>query len=219
MLEFVRTIVNKKMEKQDFNEQEELIRILRDHNLGVDLNKPVVLYDNNPKWGDAFLEIEDRISHRLKKIGIQNTKHKKKFKVHHIGSTAIPAIKSKNLLDYSVFIDMKTWGNSFTNINRALKHFGQAPSGLQDEEQILYSKYNLGNKYSNHITKAIIFTKFMNENPEKAKLYEKIKVYGSDNRMDYWEYTALKKSFIENVHKKAEKYYSEEYINNEILAL
>ena len=51
---------------------------------------PIILVSHNDKWKQWYNEEEIRLSKLLKGIPIR---------IYHIGSTAIPSIKSKNIID------------------------------------------------------------------------------------------------------------------------
>lgn len=169
---------------------------------------PISLTDHKSIWKDNYLEMERRIREELSNFNI--------IRISHIGSTAIKDIMAKdivdillevsskeNLEDISHAIEKMGFIKMSSSNNRYSFNYGYTEDGFADKVYHLHLRYEGDND-------ELYFRDYMNDNPECAKEYEKLK-------LSIWKkyefnrdgYTNAKTEFI----KKYTEIAKEKYIN------
>ena len=144
---------------------------------------PIILVSHNDKWKQWYNEEEIRLSKLLKGIPIR---------IYHIGSTAIPSIKSKNIID----ILNVEWELRWKEDNKAFLVKGYGDNGFQDKV------YHLHVRKKGDIEE-VKFRDILIENPKIAKQYEKLKLcLELTYKYDREGYTEGKTEFINNITKE-----------------
>lgn len=166
--------------------------------LGVG-NKCVTLAESNARWNEAY---------RLEEAGIRRALGDLALDIQHIGSTSIPSIKAKPIIDIAVgvrrFEDglaciplMEKIGYDYagTDIVPDDHIFGRGVKGETRTHLVHIVEYN-----SPNWNQWILFRDKLRANPDLALAYEMLKIdlagKYADNRAAY---TASKKDFIEKV--------------------
>ena len=134
--------------------------------------------------------------------------------IQHVGSTAIPTIKAKPIIDIAVSV------NTFDDVlkhNSILESNGFYHRPSKEENQLLFScgSYydNIGDLQTHFIhfvlnnsmewINYINFRDYLINNPDIAKEYESLKILLCESAKDRAEYTAAKHDFITFTLRKA----------------
>ena len=160
---------------------------------------PIILVSHNDKWIQWYNEEEIRLSKLLKGIPIR---------IYHIGSTAIPNIYSKDIIDiileinesndFDSIIDILNieWELRWKEDNRAFLVKGYGEDGFQTKV------YHLHIRRKGDIEE-VKFRDILIENPKIAKQYEKLKLYLElTYKYDREGYTAGKTKLIKDIIKE-----------------
>ena len=171
---------------------------------------PIFLVEHNKNWKRYFNEIEKQIKELLSDHRVE--------RISHIGSTAIPNIWAKNIIDVLVEIsesaNMKKVGyvleqNGFlimaTNTDRISLNKGYTEEGFANQVYHIHLRYIGDND-------ELYFRDYLSENPQIAKEYEALK-------LELWKryehnrdaYTDAKTDFIRKYTEKARKKYGDRY--------
>lgn len=138
--------------------------------------------------------------------------------MEHVGSTAIPGICAKPIVDIAVAVgDLQ----DMLKHNEALEEQGFYYRGQDHEGQLLYVCGDLEKDIRTHHIHVVLtesqawknyrnFRDYMNSHPEEAKAYAQLKQdlaakYAEDRKA----YTAGKQEFIDDVLRKAEEWRKE----------
>lgn len=140
--------------------------------------KDLEIIDYNPQWENQFLELE---SLYLKALG------NKILKVEHVGSTSIPGLKSKPIIDIDIVIKdsdilEKVVIKEIENLG--YEHLGDLGiSGreafkLNEATREIYPKHNLYvcRKGSIGLKNHLLFRDYLIDNPEKVEEYGNLKL-------------------------------------------
>lgn len=170
----------------------------------------VKLLPHNKKWKSLF--------EKEKKL-LQRTFGKTIISIEHIGSTAIPGIPAKPIIDMNVAVeslevarDMK---EKFEKLRYKYRPFkpGHTKEDLKDQE--LYVKGPEAKRThhahvtvygSNYWNNDLIFRNYLRKNPTRAKQYARLKkVLASKHAGDRGTYTKSKAKFILETIKMAQR--------------
>lgn len=135
------------------------------------------------------------------------------FQIEHIGSTSIPGLSAKPIIDILVVLE------NFNEFEKVKDYFKDEPYSIKEDspsDEILVRK-RMGTNITTHLihimevntkrcTNTILFKNYLINHPETLKEYEKLKKdlakkYADNRKM----YTASKNDFIQEVLKAAEK--------------
>ncbi|MGB2782423.1 MAG: GrpB family protein [Atribacterota bacterium] len=159
----------------------------------------VVSYNSN--WKGMYKEESEKIKNILSDIIID---------IHHIGSTAIPEIKAKPVIDILVEVkDIET----VDRYNNKIEEFGYEVMGEYGIPKRRFFKKG-GNKRTHHIhifqtgneeiERHINFKEYLIAHPDKGREYSKLKEELINKySYDIESYTQGKNDFIKEIDKKA----------------
>lgn len=164
----------------------------------------VRLEEYNEKWKEMFEEEKEKLINMFGDVALQ---------IEHIGSTSIPGLSAKPIIDILVVLE------SFNEFEKVKNYFKDEPYSIKEDspsDEILVRKRMKTNITTHliHIMEAnttrcnntILFKNYLINHPETLKEYEKLKKdlakKHADNRKMY---TASKNDFIQSVLKAAEK--------------
>jgi GrpB-like predicted nucleotidyltransferase (UPF0157 family) len=171
----------------------------------IGLKRGVVkLSKYNPKWKTLFEE-ESALIFSAAENFIAD--------IQHIGSTAIPEIVAKPIIDILAAI------NSLSNIAKiidplkALGFIYRGEQGIPDrhlfvkgEEDYRTHHLHVVEKEHSEWTKHILFRDYLRKHPQEAQKYSKLKqVLLKKYELDREKYTTGKSEFIEEIIKKAKE--------------
>jgi GrpB-like predicted nucleotidyltransferase (UPF0157 family) len=170
------------------------------------MKHPVVIVEYDPRWPAVYeekkAEILDVIGHKLKSI-------------EHIGSTAVPGLGGKPIVDMIAGVgNLAEADECVTLLQERLGYIDVTPQPDQTEwfycigdktkpEERNKIHLHLVKHRSGHWRKPILFRDFLRTHPDLANEYYELKKrlaekYGSDRE----GYTDAKDSFIESVLKR-----------------
>lgn len=167
----------------------------------------VELSNYDSKWQEEYRK-EEKI--------LKNVLKDKIIEIHHIGSTSIPGVKAKPIIDILIVI---TNLNAINEIEELLKDYNYTNRGKQGvEDRIFFAKGNEdARSHYIHFTEPnsdtyynqMYFKKYLIDNPEYIKKYNDLKEelankFANDRPM----YTKGKSEFIKNVIELARAKYS-----------
>lgn len=164
----------------------------------------VKLEEYNEEWKTMFNE---------EKINLMKTFGDKAIAIEHIGSTSVPGLSAKPIIDITVVI------KDFKEFDSLQEFFNKEPYSIKEDspkDEILVRK-RIGLDTTTHLihvmeenskrcTDTILFRNYLLKHPEIVKKYEDLKKklaekYADNRKM----YTASKNDFIQEVLKAAEK--------------
>ena len=155
----------------------------------------------SPNWKEEFLSESEKISNIMKNEIIN---------IYHIGSTAIPGIFAKPVIDILVEVKNINYIDNYNNEMERLGYIPRGEAGIEGRRYFLKGLY----KRTHHvhifetgnpeIKKHIDFRDYMVSHSEDAKRYEELKKeLARKFRFDSTSYVAGKDSFIKDIDKKA----------------
>ncbi len=165
----------------------------------------VMLFEHEKEWE---IEAENTIK-RLKDILGNSIAD-----IQHVGSTAIPSIKAKPIIDIAVAVYNF---NDILKLKNVLKENGFYHIPTNEENQLLFGCgdfYNGSGSLQTHFVHIVLngsmdwinyinFRNYLNSNPDIAKEYEALKLSLCETVKDRAEYTAGKHNFITFTLRKA----------------
>ena len=159
----------------------------------------VVSYNSN--WKKIYKEESEKIKNMLNDIIID---------IHHIGSTAIPGIKAKPVID--ILVEVKDI-EGVDQYNHKMKELGYEAMGEYGIPKRRFFRkgrikrthhvhiFQVGNK---EIERHINFKEYLIAHPDKAREYSKLKEKLANKYTYYVEnYTNGKSDFIKEIDRKA----------------
>ena len=135
---------------------------------------PIFLTEPKPQWAAIYAAAEARFKEVLAAYV--------PFRISHVGSTAIPGIWAKNIVDVMIElapgtdmeavaqeIEAQGFTRKFTEEGRIFLHLGYTEQGFADEVIHLHLRYRGDND-------ELYFRDYLLENPECAREYEALKM-------------------------------------------
>lgn len=170
---------------------------------GVERYK-VRLLPHNPAWDEEFLQVKEELSACWPE-NIQD--------IQHVGSTAIPAICAKPILDVAVKMKSIASLNTEALVQRGYSYCGPCNASgsyhlfvLRGEDGISLRHIHCYAPDEPEFGQVVGFRDYLNAHPETARQYEALKrtlsAQYADNRA---QYTAGKEAFILSVYKRMEE--------------
>lgn len=171
---------------------------------------PVFLVEHNDEWDSFYDDMEARLQQILSNCGIE--------RISHIGSTAIPGIWAKNIVDILIEIseesDMEDAARimenngfirMFTGERRISLNWGYTKGGFADRVFHAHLRYMGDND-------ELYFRDYLMERPQTAKEYEALKLsLWKQFEHDRDAYTDAKTTFIQKWTDAAKKAYPGRY--------
>lgn len=167
-------------------------------------NRIMEVVPHNPSWRNNFLNEADKIKCILKDEIVW---------INHIGSTSIPGIYAKPIID--ILVEVKDI-NNIDYYNENMMEIGYIPRG---EWGITGRRYFIKGLYERthhvhiyqsdnpEIGRHLMFRDYLVAHPEEAKQYEELKKILADKyRYDVAGYNNGKDSFIKEIDRKALKW-------------
>lgn len=167
---------------------------------------PVVIVPYNPQWPELYEQEKTRVFKVL---------DDKALVIEHIGSTAVPGVGGKDIVDFMVGVRDKAEADESVQLLQSLDYTDVTPQpGHTEWFYCLGKTPGITPRYHLHLmkypspfwSKHILFRDYLRAHPELAEEYYDLKKkladkYGSD-RIDY---TDAKSEFIEGVVEKARR--------------
>jgi len=157
-------------------------------------------------YNEEFTEIFEKEKVRIKKVLPE-------AEVHHIGSTALPAVGGKGIID--ILVALPNWEEKGEAVEKlsglGFEHVHPEENGRIFLSKTGASKYkdvhiHLVGKSNKEHKEKLLFRDFLRENQEEAKKYYQLKYkWQKEAKGDRDTYGKLKESYIEEVIKRAER--------------
>jgi len=138
----------------------------------------------------------------------------KKFEIHHIGSSAVPGLGGKNVVDIQLLVPTKRVANNLIKKLESIGYFYNKAGG--DKYRIFFNRNPLYNKKKIHIhlhlmwksakryKEYLTFRDYLRKHPEEAKRYYLLKEIWAKKAGTHPEkFTEMKTGYIEEILKKA----------------
>ncbi len=171
--------------------------------LDKNIKRKYSISEYDPNWVNQFNSIKDFLSEVFEN---------KAIRIEHIGSTSIPGMKAKPLIDVLVVVDKMEdffeqknkmvqagyeWGVDYIGPNTLL-FFKLGPNGEKLEN------IHVCEKDAPKTRQFLVMRDFFSAHPEKAKEYSHLKEANSKvYPEDYPAYRAAKAPFLERMEKEA----------------
>ena len=155
----------------------------------------------NPNWKEMYKEESEKIKNVLSDIIID---------IHHIGSTAIPGIKAKSVIDILVEVKDIEGVDQYNHKMRELGYEVMGEYGIPKRR--FFRKGENNRTHHIHIFQAgneeigrhINFKEYLIARPDKAREYSKLKEkLANKYNYDVENYTNGKSDFIKEIDRKA----------------
>lgn len=157
-------------------------------------------------YSEEFTEIFEKEKSRIKKVLPE-------AEVYHIGSTAIPAVGGKGIID--ILVALPDWEEKSEAVERlkglGFKHVHPEENGRIFLNKTGASKYkdthiHLVEKGNKDYKEKLLFRDFLRENQEEAQKYHQFKYkWEKESKGDRDTYGKLKESYIKEVVKRTER--------------
>lgn len=172
--------------------------------LGLDKGK-VMLTEYDPKWKEIFKDEKELLKKIFEEVGL-------KSRIRHVGSTSIPLIKSKPIIDIAIgFENEKDQHAGF----QALRKNGIEYVPVANQPGAIFMVKGDPRLFHYHLVingtygwnKLILVKKYLLSHPMIAKEYEFLKVELAEKNPDSRQsYTLGKVDFIDAIIKRAIAY-------------
>lgn len=158
----------------------------------------------NPDWKDEYLKESEKIANFMKGEIVE---------IYHIGSTAIPGIFAKPVID--ILVEVKDISNvdKYNSNMEELGYISAGEAGIEGRRFFFKGLYtrthhvHIFQTGSPEIKRHINFRDYMIAYPEEAKRYEELKKEVAIKfRYDSKGYCAGKDAFIKDIDRKAEEW-------------
>ena len=163
----------------------------------------VKLVPHDPEWDKIF---------RAEKVKLLEVLGEMAVDIQHVGSTAIPTIPAKPIIDIAVLVKSLDETKMCTEKIEAVgyqKKQENRPERLfftkgPEENRIVY--LHVGDESTDYIKDMILFRDYLIQNPAEAQRYSNLKKELAEKFADNREpYTAAKGKLIQEVLRKAKK--------------
>ena len=168
----------------------------------------VEIVDYDPRWPLLFDEEARRLRAVLDPslvVGFE-----------HFGSTAIPGLPAKPIIDILVAVRSLTAAQgTFVEALRGLDYVYWADNPKKDRMFFVKGMPPFGSKRSHHVHvtepqgemwQRLAFRDYLRTHPEEAETYERLKRrLAAEHRVDREAYTVAKSAYVESVMRKAVK--------------
>lgn len=166
------------------------------------VNRKYSLSDYDPNWVLKFNLIKDLL---LKVFG------EKALKIEHVGSTAVPGMKAKPLIDILVVVEKL---DLFEKEKELMTEAGYEWRYYPDPEGLTFSKFgpdgeklegiHLCEENSPWVRQFVTVRDYLRAHPEKAREYSELKQKNAElHPNDYSAYRAAKAPFLEQLKQEA----------------
>ena len=154
---------------------------------------------HNPNWRAAFEEE----AARLRLVA--------PIELHHIGSTAVPAILAKPIIDILGEVADLAMLDKTAGQFESLGYEVMGAFGIEgrryfrkcDAQGVRTHHLHVFTVGSEHITRHLVFRDYLRAHPEDARAYSHLKARLTANRADWGAYQDGKADFVQNVEAKA----------------
>ena len=165
------------------------------------MTDPIIIEDYDPHWPDQFELLRSRIAPALDPLAAA---------IEHVGSTAVPGLAAKPIIDLDVLLRHPTDLPEAISRLAILGYQHRGDLGVHGREAFrppsndiphhLYVCTQESREYIRHIT----FRNHLRANPEDARAYERLKrTLAQEYRHDREAYNQAKTEFVEAILRRA----------------
>lgn len=169
-------------------------------------NTVVIIADPDPRWPEMFAQEEARIREALPRSLVTG--------VEHVGSTAVPDLAAKPIIDILVGVTSLKDGEQAAPLLTAIGYEDRGEFGIPG--RLFFEKRENGTVRTHHLhmaepggefwTDELLFRDYLRVHPDEARRYEQLKRdMARQHRFERTEYTASKSEYILSVLDKARK--------------
>jgi GrpB-like predicted nucleotidyltransferase (UPF0157 family) len=164
------------------------------------MTDPVVIVDYDPRWAEIFAEEKMRILEALDDPDVA---------VEHVGSTSVPGLAAKPIIDIMVVVPDPAAGETAIAPLTVLGYDYRGELGISGR---FYFAKGRPHRYHLHMyprghpetARHLIFRDYLRANPEAADVYAKLKRELAEKfHEDREAYTAAKSDFIKSIEARA----------------
>jgi GrpB-like predicted nucleotidyltransferase (UPF0157 family) len=156
------------------------------------------LVAHDSEWGDTYERAAADIRNALGGTALS---------IHHVGSTAIPGIDSKPVIDILVLVESYEPEAAY---RIALESLGYV-FGHRDEQHALFEGDPIGMPAHVHVVEEsaedsrimVTFRDYLRSHPDEARRYEQLKHHVADRYSDGSEYADAKSTYVREVVHRA----------------
>jgi GrpB-like predicted nucleotidyltransferase (UPF0157 family) len=159
------------------------------------MSRPVEIEDYDPRWPEVFADIRDQISSTLSGLA---------QRIEHVGSTAVPGLAAKPIIDLIVVINTCEDLHAVIRNLEATGYHHEGDLGLPGREAFTtapdMSAHHLYVCADDdlHLARQLLFRDFLRTHPATAAAYARLKrSLARQYRYDRSAYTDAKSTFIE----------------------
>ena len=168
----------------------------------------IELVDYDPRWPNLFDEEAKRLRANLDPSLIVG--------LEHFGSTAVPALSAKPIIDILIAVPSLTQAQaSFVEPLRNLDYVYWAENPKKDRMFFVKGMPPFGSRRSHHVHvtepdgemwQRLALRDYLRAHPEEARTYQRLKRrLAAEHQSDREAYTAAKSAYVESVMRKAMK--------------
>ena len=166
---------------------------------------PIEVVDSDPSWPDQFV---------AESSAVEKVLHPIKPRIEHFGSTAIPNLPAKPIIDILVIIsDVSVWPRLVKPL-ASLDYIYWAENPRKDRMFFVKGMPPFGSRRTHHVhvrtpndLSELVFRDWLREHPVDVFRYAEIKHRLAERfKTDREAYTAAKSEFIEQILKRAHTY-------------
>jgi GrpB-like predicted nucleotidyltransferase (UPF0157 family) len=165
------------------------------------MKNPVIVLDYDPNWPGIFQTIHSRIANALGSIAAR---------IEHVGSTAVPNLAAKPIIDIDVLLAPETELSSANDRLASIGYVYQGDLGIPGREAFLapagdpphnlYACLPDSREFQRHL----VFRDYLRSHPQDAKVYGDLKKsLAAQYRNDISAYVAGKSEFVAEIIGKA----------------
>ncbi len=163
----------------------------------------IIIFDYNPQWPPLFEQEKKILLHAL---------HKWHVAIEHIGSTGVPGLSAKPVIDILIGVDnLAEVDSAFIEALQSLG-YEYVPQYEQEIPERRYFRKNnehgmriyqihVAQKDSDFWNRHLFFRDYLRKHPEVVKKYDALKRKLAQHHTDTQEYARAKTDFIQTILK------------------
>ena len=164
--------------------------------------KQVIVLPYDEKWAEDFIQIKTEIRQALGDLAVS---------IEHVGSTAVPGLSAKPIIDMDVVIEDETMLDSVIHALSKIGYEHEGNLGIDGREAFKYDgKEHLQQHHlyvcprdSAELERHLKFRDYLRKHPEAVREYSRIKEEGAAlYPQDIDKYMEYKSAFIEEIYAK-----------------
>jgi GrpB-like predicted nucleotidyltransferase (UPF0157 family) len=162
---------------------------------------PIIVVDYDPGWPERFLFLQKRIAGALGSMAVA---------IEHVGSTAVPDVPAKPIIDIDVLLATETDFDAVIDRLAKLGYVHEGNLGIAEREAFAAPVHDARHHLyvcppgSTTFQKHLVFRDYLRAHPTEAKAYADLKrSLALQFRDDRPAYTAGKSAFVAEIVSRA----------------